>query len=812
MLKKRILASSLASVMALSSVSVVAFADETATAEYGEVVTRAELKEELKKYEKLIESEITTYGSVQAVRFQEAYDHALYVANNVDEDAKVDDDNVTAAYQMLRVVYSKLQRYTNEQLKDLIEANKATYETNNILNPIIMDAIYEEDAWIEFKNAYQDAEDYVDIDDLMVVTDTYITLEEAAKNLAAHKITPVTKTEYRNMIQKYESMLKKFTKYEGWRRGKVTVNPKTGGAFDSDIFLTDAVYVTWKDLQTIVSGASNVNVVIEVNTGAAADDKTTLATDTWIAVDGTVEDYLYNQSLRFDGFKAAVKTTDTEIKAAYEAAKEAVAVFDSWKPIDPDSVIKTEANKTLRKYKHDLVVDFERELAASLAVNTGVAGLCWTDSDSNKHAALVYDKDAGTLIGQAGAEANNCELRLVTGTDLIQLNDSGAYDPADHNNDPTPIKSYTIKIKEGVDYIDYLPIRSTKIAKNDSADKSAYSTDAAGKIAKVNAALAMLETYNGVSGGDYTTAFGTAGTPVNDVADLDENKTVSKPSGGLKEYTFINRYLTYALQDLYPSQEAGCSHTRAQIEAKIEEAYDLINETGSSNIFATANDELAAARKAALEWVRESRKDRNYKDNDDDHGVFDFVDGDDGKAKADEVYHTLSCAAGGKFDALKALLEEYPISFAEVVAKITEVNTKFENGVYNDTVKAAVDDVAYCLSVLKASDEGNEAFNDERALNGYNRLRVSSASNSFEKALKTALDNLDKTIEESASAEVVKGDADGDGKVTINDALRALKASVGSVTLSESEKKAADVDGVPGVTALDALAILKMAL
>ena len=69
-----------------------------------------------------------------------------------------------------------------------------------------------------------------------------------------------------------------------------------------------------------------------------------------------------------------------------------------------------------------------------------------------------------------------------------------------------------------------------------------------------------------------------------------------------------------------------------------------------------------------------------------------------------------------------------------------------------------------------------------------------------------------KAMEETATEDVVKGDADGDGKVTINDALRALKASVGSVTLSESEMKAADVDGVAGVTALDALAILKMAL
>ena len=185
MLKKRILASSMASVMALSAVSVVAFADETAT-DFGEVVTKAELKEHLKTYESLIKGEINNYGSVQALRFQEAYDHATYVA----ADANADDASVIAAYQMVKAVYETLEQYDNEDLKELIAENKPTYDGNNILNEEIMDNIYDEDAYIAFKNAYEEAESTVDVDDLMMTTDAYINLAEAAKTLEGKKLTP----------------------------------------------------------------------------------------------------------------------------------------------------------------------------------------------------------------------------------------------------------------------------------------------------------------------------------------------------------------------------------------------------------------------------------------------------------------------------------------------------------------------------------------------------------------------------------------------------------------------------------------------
>lgn len=797
-MKKRIFAASMASVMALSSVSVVAFADETK--DFGETVTKAELKEAIKAYDDTLKN-IDNYGSVQALRFQEAYDHAAYVA----ADAKADADDATAAYQMLKAVAATLKQFTNEELKELIADCKATYDENNILNEEIMDNVYEEDAFLDFKNAYEDAESIVEVDDLMIVTDAYIKLDEAATALEGKKLTPVTKTQFRAIIKDYEKVLAQFSKNETWRRGKVSVKPTTGKANDgtADLDLTTAVYVTWGDLQEIVNGTSISDIVTKVNKGVA-DDTTAPVDTTWIAVGGTgktVEELIYEQSKVFDDYKAASKTTDPTIKGAYDAAKEAISVFNSWKAIDADSTVKSQATKTLNSYRTQLVNDFEATLAGSLATTTGAADKLSFNDGTSDVAALKYEN--GKLIGQPGAAKAGCVLRIVSATGLIQL------DGDDYKADEvTGTKSYTIKIAEGEDYLKYIPVRSKSIT------TTAQATYAADKVNAAAAALKMLETYNELSdkgskatADDWATAFGNDTASVDDVFDLDENKTVTKPAGSAREYTLINRYLAYALQDLYPEEAAACSHTKADIKKVIEEAYDLINETGDCNIFATANAELAEARKAAVEWVREAEKDKKYKDNDADHGIFDLAGAD---ANATEVYHTLKCAAGGKYDALDALLKEYPISYAEIAEKIVKVNADVEDGVYGEAVKKAADDVAYALSVLKVSEDGNEAFTDERAFNGYNRLRVNDdATTDEEKALKTALDTLETAMKDATGDDVVLGDLDGDGKPTAKDALLVLKAAAGEVKLTDAQAKAADFNGDGVYNAKDALAILK---
>lgn len=72
-------------------------------------------------------------------------------------------------------------------------------------------------------------------------------------------------------------------------------------------------------------------------------------------------------------------------------------------------------------------------------------------------------------------------------------------------------------------------------------------------------------------------------------------------------------------------------------------------------------------------------------------------------------------------------------------------------------------------------------------------------------ALQAALDGLREI------PDIVWGDLDGKAGVTASDALLALQAATGKVTLDDRQKAAADVDGQDGVTAADALLILQHA-
>lgn len=60
--------------------------------------------------------------------------------------------------------------------------------------------------------------------------------------------------------------------------------------------------------------------------------------------------------------------------------------------------------------------------------------------------------------------------------------------------------------------------------------------------------------------------------------------------------------------------------------------------------------------------------------------------------------------------------------------------------------------------------------------------------------------------------ETTYGDVDGDGDVTVTDALMILQHSVGKITLADKYLKAADVDGTAGISVTDALAVLQYAV
>ena len=62
------------------------------------------------------------------------------------------------------------------------------------------------------------------------------------------------------------------------------------------------------------------------------------------------------------------------------------------------------------------------------------------------------------------------------------------------------------------------------------------------------------------------------------------------------------------------------------------------------------------------------------------------------------------------------------------------------------------------------------------------------------------------------SSAVKFGDTDGDGEITVTDALLALQGSVNKITLDNDAQKRADVDGDEKITVTDALLILQKAV
>ena len=64
----------------------------------------------------------------------------------------------------------------------------------------------------------------------------------------------------------------------------------------------------------------------------------------------------------------------------------------------------------------------------------------------------------------------------------------------------------------------------------------------------------------------------------------------------------------------------------------------------------------------------------------------------------------------------------------------------------------------------------------------------------------------------SGDAGMANGDVDGDGIVSVSDALLAMRGAMGTITLTASQLAHADIDGDGNVTASDALAIMRMAM
>lgn len=815
MLKKRILASTMASVMALGSVSIVAFADDIKT----EAVSQKQLKEYLKSLESFVDKDLDDYGTTMTEYFENAYAAAEVVAEDPDATA----DDATAAYQMLKAVKNSLVKHTSKELEDLVDDNKGIYDTENVMNEEFGDDIYESESWDNFESAYESAEDCIGETDSKVINDAYAELEAAAKALEAKEF--VTKSDFRSTYNKYIDLVDEMEQYEDWRRGKATVG---GNKLD---FATAGTgkdikgkVLTFGELKDIVKGACNqlpvsIGAVETVDSGS--DDKNWITFGGWTGAT-TLRDDVEKAYQKFVTEKTSNKTTMSEIVTSYKAMKKAIDIFNGWEVDGVKRGSKSSIENLLDDYHDDIVKALK---------DTGY-GTDGTTAKSIAKALLtkITDTTLGYAAGDLTLEWNTDKTKLIIDVDtgkewkegtVIYVNpDTGWFDVT---NDATAgfqetedasgnsVNTKTIKIKQGDDLVKYLPIDATIIGTN--LDTKCDDTTRPLSVGMEAFEACKAEDDKPAGDRDYSGSF---------MDDIDTRETLNENSTKSAAYPLVYRVIKYALDDIFPVKD---SYTKKDVADLAAKANDLIDKTGDAAKFEAENSDLDEYRKAAREWVAKANATKGYKDGD---AVGDDASGsattgwkyevlDSAKSKtiigagtnATTVYEALK----KKYDALEKKLKKYPVSYGDIAETIAEVAEGIDSKAYGasaDKIKALAETVAYDLSTLNdwAKDDC-ETFDDDHNFLFYNRLNADDSPNEGEKALKKNYDALLKAIEEATAAPAAgAGDVDGNGKVDLDDAKMVLDYYVGSVTLTADQIKAGDMDGDGDADMDDAKAIL----
>ncbi|MGN1111168.1 MAG: hypothetical protein ACI4QY_05900 [Oscillospiraceae bacterium] len=759
MLKKRILASSMASVMALSGVSLVAFAD---TKDYGEAVTKAELEEYVKSFDKFVADELDGYGTIQADYFRQAIDHANVVLG----DSKAEAKDYTAAYQMIKAIKEKLVIKTNDELKALIKDNQAKYDGNNILNELYQDNIYKVSTYETFTSAFDDAQFFVDSGDSRGITDSYLALESAVKGL--EELTSITKADFRTALAKYEQLELSMRSYETWRRGTISVAPLTGAATDSDAkkIVSNKAVVTMDQLIELVYGNSQGTFAFLDN---GVWDKTTLKFDTagkqlignW-TVAATLKDDIKAVGDEFAEAKGVVKTTKPEIVDAYKAALEAVDVFNSWTADNYNSGSKSSCASLEKKF-HNQLVETYNIADIEVVLNTtasAAAGAPQTEEDvelgsgTTVTANITYNVDKHTLTASKA-------LYIVTdkSTGLIKTN-GASLAVADFY--ATSALASTAVSGYGTGYQ-----VQTISANTDMLKYFGYTVDDDSS----DLDIAFNDLYGVYLGYTFPADAETAKTLIDTIAD---GKTIAKCSGSTAEWTLIWRKLAYALDDAFPTPVAGETITLKMLEAKIAEAYDLCDKTGDAALFAAPYAKVVADRQDSNAFVKEAKATTGYKDGD--------------------VLTDAACDVATQYAALKDSVAElnkwyndFKYSYDEVRATIAEVANAIDKGdVKGDKLTAALTACAYDLSVLVPSDvvggtgaldaDTNLAFDADRTFQPVNRLKTDKtitdgiALSTEEKALVASYAALIKAYADAKADDAETGyDLSGDGIVDFGD-------------------------------------------
>lgn len=832
MLRRRILASAMASVMALGSVAVVANAEETAAATK-QVKTKADLEAYVKSFDKFRLDGVNDYGSVSGDRFIAMCDFA----ENVLADAGSTVDDYTVAYMMLQATYNKLKIYSADELKTLINENKKIYETNNIMNEEYGDAIYKDDKnqWGDFVNAYENAESVLGSSDSRIISDAYETLVEAKGKLKA--LDTVTKAQFRTAMKNLETALQLEYKYDAWRRGTIVDNTwSVQWAFDSSTY-------AWGSLLYAVNAELS-------GITAQYDDFTTR--------------------------KSVNKTSNETIVTAYNSASNYATVLNSFVADDSARGSKTSVKSLLDSYHGLLVNDYATTAADALYdevvakgapkttggwnVTTTWMGVATAASGLHPEWKGVEKKIAASL-----AIKPTKTVYLITNDGYADIYTNGAFDAAKvasavTTSKPTSGKYVVINKNASVDLSKYIKVDAADITAatadnhemNDVYDGDTYAIKSDHwKSAQGSVVGSWI--LNAVSDGKFTNTDGEAVTSYvtldeamslaefylnatkddwanSEIYDIDDTGAIAKDSakGSSAEWTLVYRYLKYALEDKYKGSTG--SHTKAEVAKLIEDCYDLVEKTGDAAMFSYNNAALTAVRQDALEWLKAANKDKKYKDND---SMYAFGGADVNSTK---VYDDLN----GAYNELKNDYDAFSVSFGDIYYRLAEIADLIDSGEIKatDAITAGLEDVAYKLVTAESLDDEvgvvleNDVFTTDYTLNKVNRvftkggeyyksLDISASDKMLTVPNSTDANNaaayshnelfkaytaLDAEVKKQTNPEVKLGDVNGDGVVNALDASAILKAVVAG---TEVDVKVGDYNADGTVNALDASAILK---
>lgn len=836
MLRRRILASAMASVMAIGSVAVVANAETTAAATT-QVKSRDDLKAYVDSLDTFFSTKIYDYGSVSGENFLNAYEYA----KNVLDDTKSTVDDYTTAYAMVEAVYNKLKIYTVEELKAIVNSSKSVYETNNINNEDLGDAIYTDDTFAAFEEAYVEAESVLNSADSRIITDAYEKLDAAKKGLSPLDV--VTKAQFRAALKAYETALSKEFAYDAWRVGTIDTGWAYWGYQDQSVAY-GTVYEHVASLKTGINDA-------------------------------------YGE---FDEIKSVNKTTQTNIVDAYKACVAATTVLNGFKADDTNRATKANVKTLLNQYNGRLVYDYKTTDAEKLY--EAVVALLGADKVHNrkgdKYSSNIDMNVAGVA---AGADAwyvvdsnytvnpngwtwstsvdkkNSAEISIKTDSKFyIELTKDG-YATGNVATDKTGFDYYKlINAKSEVDLTDYIKVDAASVDHdtdnhliNNVNDGDAVTGSWYPVIGQWGAIAGAAQTMNGSytnSSNETVDTYADLGKAMELaelyltgekkdiegntlIEDIDTIDAISAGSakGSSTEWTLVYRYLKYALADKYDASYG--TKTKADVSALIDKCYELAELTGDAALFSCNHNILVTARQDAINWVKAANKIKTYKDNVTPADCTGTII--NGSLIATQVYETLE----GEYNKLLNDYNAFKYSFEQIYIEISEVKDSIDNGDLKatDALTAALENTAYYLSVVESIDVDasgtsieldNDAFTSDRQFQGFNRVYTNgdneydlkldssttvkipksskNAASLSHANLTAAYEALLAAVKEQTEVKTVVGDVNGDGVVNALDAAAILKA-VAAGTAIDAAAGDYNADGV--VNALDASAILK---